>query len=313
MTDTDLKKKFAIKLSVMANTILIVIKLIAAFFTGSIGIFSEAIHSGIDLAASVVAYFSIKQAAIPADTDHHYGHGKYEDISGFAEAALISLAALIILNEAVIKLIHLEKFTIKVDVGIAIMILSVVVYIVISQYLFKIAKETDSTALYADARHLQTDIITSLGVLSSLVIIKLTGFSWIDPVVAIGIAALISYMAYKIAKQSINNLVDVALPKDEEEQIRQIVANYFNEIRSIHGFCCRKSGTIRFIDFHLMIPGDITVKQGHMLCDQIEEDINKLFPNTRVTIHVEPCINDCLNCHVQETDNNTCKKLLEKI
>ena len=313
MEEKEKKKRFAAKLSVISNTFLTVAKLITGIFTGSIGILSEAIHSGIDLAASLVAYFSIRAASVPADDDHPYGHGKYEDLSGLVEAVLIFVAVVIILYEVIDKLINNQSLVIQTELAIVVMIIAVIINIFVSQYLFKVAKETDSIALYADAQHLNTDVLTSLGVLISLIIIKFTGFYWVDPVAAILIVLFISVVAFKIAKKAIGNLLDEALPKEEEDTIKKILDKYSDEIISVHKFRSRKAGANRFIDFHLIIEGDITIKHGHILCDCIEEDIKQVMPTAFISIHLEPCTEDCEDCHVYIREPDSCKKLVEKI
>ncbi len=302
------RKKSAAILSVISNTSLVIIKLIAGVITGSVGIISEAIHSGIDLAASLIAYYSIKIAAIPPDEDHKFGHGKFEDMSGLAEAILIFVASFFILNESVQRLLDDDIHHIQTGLGIIVMAISCITNFFVSQYLFKVAKETDSIALEADGKHLQTDVFTSLGVLISLIIISFTGYVWIDAVSAILIGLLIAYMAYKLVRKAFNNLVDIALPEEEEQIIRDILAKYSDEIVSIHRFATRKSGSKRIINFHLMIDGNLTINQGHLLCDLIEEDIKSHFDDSMTSIHIEPCTDDCESCHLQQVAPNTCQK-----
>lgn len=306
MNNNSKRKEFAARFSIISNTILTLVKILAGIFSGSVGVVSEAIHSGIDLAASVIAYFSIKVSGLPEDDDHNYGHGKFEDVSGLAEAILILLVAIIIFHEAYVKLASSEKYIIHTDFAILIMIFATIANFVISRYLFKVSKETDSIALYADAQHLSTDVITSLGVLGSLLVIKFTGFTWIDPVIAILISLFITYIAVKIIIQSIKNLVDIALPKEEELIIRDLIKKYSDEIINLHGFRSRKSGNMRFIDFHLTLDENVTIKHGHILCDLIEEDINKEFPNTKTTIHLEPCDKNCAICNMYNKEKKSC-------
>lgn len=305
----DNRKKNAAKLSVVSNSILTLAKLIVGFMSGSVAMISEAIHSGIDLVASVIAFVSIKLASEPADEEHPYGHGKFEEIAGLAEAVLIFIAVLIILYEAFKKLFGYEGNEIQTDLAIAVMIIATIANIIVSQYLFKVAKETDSIALYADAQHLQTDVYTSVGVLISLIIVKFTGLMWIDPLTAIIVAIFISYIAYKISAQTINNLVDVSLPAEEEELIKKILCRYEAEIISVHKFKTRKSGSNRFIEFHLTVEGNLTIKEGHLLCDLIEQDLKQAIPNISVSIHMEPCTENCNTCHLYYLDPDTCRKL----
>lgn len=305
------KKAFAAKLSIVSNSSLVVLKLLAGVLSGSVGVISDAIHSGIDLGTSVVAYFSIKIADSPADDDHKYGHGKYEDISGLAEGILIILVSLIILNEAVSRFINLDAFEIQEDFAIAILVFSAVINFLVSRYMFSVAKETDSMALFADARHLQTDIYTTIAVLISLVLIKFTGFTWLDPLAGLVVAGIIAHIGVSLMRSTIGNLVDVSLPKEEEDLIKEIISKYSEEFVNLHHFKTRKSGVTRFIEFHLIIPEQITIKQGHLLCDCLEDDINAAFKNAKVTIHLEPCPEDCDDCTYSKKDTIICQKVTE--
>lgn len=311
ISDSNRKQKAA-KLSVISNVALTAMKLVTGLLSGSIGILSEAIHSAIDLAASLVAYFSIKAAAVPADDDHPYGHGKYEDLSGLAEALLIFVAVVLIINEAVSKMRDLSDFHIETGWPIVVMIIAVITNIIVSHYLFKVAKETDSLALLADAEHLRTDVYTSAGVLISLIVIHFTGYTIIDPITALIVAIFISFIAFKITRLSIDKLVDISLPKEEEEKIKEILSCYSEEVISVHKFRTRKSGSNRFIDFHLTVDSELTIKQGHILCDYIEADIKKAMPKTYISIHLEPCTDNCDDCHVFFVAPESCQKLQNK-
>jgi cation diffusion facilitator family transporter len=185
-----MQKKHAALLSVVSNTVLIAFKITAGILMGSISVISEAVHSAIDLVASIVAYFSIKKAVEPADHDHPFGHGKFENISGFFEAMLIFFAAVMIIYEAVQKLFHPIEVE-RLGWGIGVMFISVIVNTFISKTLFKISKRTNSIALEADAMHLYVDVFTSLSVMAGLAVIKLTHWEILDPVIAIVVACMI--------------------------------------------------------------------------------------------------------------------------
>ncbi|MEI7502523.1 MAG: cation diffusion facilitator family transporter [Paludibacter sp.] len=189
-------------LSVISNTTLVVFKLIIGIIIGSVSVISEAIHSGVDLVAAIIAYFAVKTANKPPDSKHLYGHGKYENFSGTIEAVLIFVAAGWIIFEAVKKLLHPEPME-EVGWGIIIMIISALVNIFVSNKLFKVGKETDSIALQADAWHLKTDVYTSLGVAVGLSLIYLTGIQILDPIVAILVALMIIRESYFLLKNSL--------------------------------------------------------------------------------------------------------------
>ena len=289
MTTFFYNKKLAAKLSVVSNAALIILKLIAGFISGSISIISEAVHSCSDLLASVITLFSVHKSEQPADFDHQFGHGKYEDLSGLIEGILIILAALYILYEVLKKITGTSEPISDSGLGMIVMFISVVANILVSLYLMKVAKNTDSIALYADAEHLNTDIYSSLTVFLGLVCIHYTGIHAIDPILAVIVAVIIIHTGYKICKEAINNLLDGSLPEKNIKEIKSIIEKY-NE----HGICgikeikTRKAGKNKEINITLLLEGERTIKYAHDLCDALEKDIEQNLGNTEVTIHVEP-------------------------
>jgi cation diffusion facilitator family transporter len=281
-----MNKQNAAFFSVLSNTTLVVLKVIAGIMMGSVSVLSEAIHSGIDLIASLVAFVSIKESNKPADHDHPYGHGKFENISGFFEAILIFLAAGIIIYEAVKKLIAPPEVE-QVDWGIAVMLISVIVNIFVSRLLFKVAKKEDSIALEADAMHLSVDIFTSVGVLAGLIVIKITGLKILDPIIALCVATLILRASWDLTRKSLRDLADKSLPHEELELIRTTLKNY-SGVREFHRLRTRKTGKQKEIDFHLLVDGSLTICDAHLLCDKIEQDLKSKLEHTYVVIHVEP-------------------------
>ena len=211
--------------SIASNTLLILLKIAAGIFTGSISLIAEAIHSTMDLAAAVIAYFSVRVSDKPADEQHPFGHGKFENISGVAEGLLIFIAAGIIIYEAILRLITGATLEF-LEIGLGIMAVSIVVNILVSRYLLKVSRATDSLALEADARHLTTDIMTMVGVLIGLALVRLTGLTIFDPITAILVALLIMKTAFDITKKSFGGLIDVSLPKDEEEVILAVIKEH---------------------------------------------------------------------------------------
>ena len=219
-------KKLAASLSVTSNTALIIFKLIAGFICGSISIISEAIHSCSDLLAAIITFFSVSKSEQPADKEHQFGHGKYEDLSGLIEGCLIVLAALYIIYESFKKLIFGAETLVQEHVAIAVMLFSVIINILVSTYLFMVAKKTDSIALYADAEHLRTDIYSSLAVFLGLLVIKFSGLYILDPIIALFVATIIIRSGVKICKRSSDNLLDASLPDYDIEQIKNVIAQY---------------------------------------------------------------------------------------
>ena len=280
------KKVSVARLSVVSNTTLIVVKVIAGLLSGSVSIISEAIHSLMDLVASVVAFFSVRISDTPADENHPYGHGKFENISGVVEALLIFVAAFWIIYEAVKKIVHPEPVE-SIGIGLAVMILAAVVNTIVSRKLYRVARETGSVALEADALHLKTDVYTSAGVAAGLFLLWITDFHLIDPIIAIFVALLILRESFELFNRAYSPLLDSALPAKEVEQIAAIIRSHCTDRMSFHNLRSRKAGNFRYIDFHLNLDPSLTVGEAHTICDQIEEDIKQVIPQTEVTIHVE--------------------------
>ncbi len=290
-SELNKKKQKTARLSVASNTFLVILKLVVGIGIGSVSIISEAIHSGIDLMAAIIAYFSVRKSSEPPDNIHAFGHGKFEDISGLAEATLIFVAAALILYEAINKLIYGEE-TLDLNligIGIAIMLVSVLVNLFVSSRLMKVAKESESIALESDAWHLRTDVFTSLGVFAGLIAIRLTGLTILDPIFAIGVAMIIIKTAYDLTRRSLADLIDTRLPDQEEERIRQIICEHCTDYSNFHDLRTRRSGPDRFIDLHLVVPKNLSVQQAHDIADHLESDLKFEFPRTSITIHIEPC------------------------
>jgi len=277
----------AARVSVMSNTALVGMKLAVGLAMGSVSVISEAIHSGLDLVAALIAFFSLSAAARPADERHQYGHGKVENVSGVIEALLIFVAAIWIIIEAYKRLVTGGRVE-SLGLGMAVMGISAVVNIFVSRYLFRVARAKDSIALKADAMHLSTDVVTSLGVLLGLGLMSLTGIHLLDPLVAIAVAALIIRASWELTRQAFAPLLDIKLPREEEQGIVDIIRRHQGEYVEFHQLRSRKAGAERHIDLHLVVPQDRHVVDVHAVCDRIEDEIKLLFPASHVVIHVEP-------------------------
>jgi cation diffusion facilitator family transporter len=289
------KPTSAAALSIASNSLLIAIKLAVGLMSGSISIVSEAIHSGMDLLASFIAFFSLRIAGTPADEGHPFGHGKFENVSGALEAILIFAAAILIVMEAVFKIRAGAKIELA-EAGMAVMLVSVLMNLAVSRHLLRVARANDSLALEADAKHLTTDIYTSVGVLVGLVIIRFTGLQWIDPVVAIGVALLITRTAVDLTRKAFVGLVDISLPQEELNIIRAAISEHGGETVGFHDLKSRKAGRERYIELHLVFAKDAHVEEAHRLCDHIEDDIRSKLPYSSVTIHIEPCSVESSEC-----------------
>ena len=299
MSNIQQKKESVAMLSVASNSFLVVFKMIVGVAIGSVSIISEAIHSGMDLLASAIAMFSVKTSSVPADDHHPFGHGKIENISGFVEALLIFVAAFWIIFEALKKL-NAPRVMENPEWGVAVMMFSSVMNLIVSRKLFKVGKEAHSIALQADAWHLRTDVYTSAGVMSALSVIWLghkffpdPNIHWIDPVAAIFVAVLILHVAYNLTVNSIRDLMDAKLPPEEEASIRNLIINNQPAINGFHQLRTRKAGNVRFVEFHIKVDPQMSVSDSHNITRILEQNIRNKFPESSVTIHIEPCDGDC--------------------
>ncbi|MDN5323197.1 MAG: hypothetical protein PWQ67_1651 [Clostridia bacterium] len=301
------KKSKAALISVASNTILVIAKLFVGMLTQSVSIISEAIHSGLDLVASIIAFFAVRIASKPADNNHQYGHGKFENVSGTLEAVLIFIAAIWIVYEAGEKLIYHRQIE-SIGFGLLVMGFSCILNWVISSYLSKVAKEEDSIALEADALHLRTDVYTSLGVFSGLLLIKLTGWGVIDPIFAILVALLIIKESWELTKKAFLPLLDTRLTESEHQKIVQVINAYADDYIEFHKLRTRKSGSEVHIDLHLVVPKDWPIEKVHNLCNDIEDKLEENFLNCHCLIHTEPC-NDRCNQEINICEANPCPLL----
>jgi cation diffusion facilitator family transporter len=273
------------RLSIMSNTLLILMKLAVGIISGSVSIISEAIHSSMDLIAAVIAFFSVRVSDNPPDSRHPYGHGKIENISGVIESLLIFIAAIWIIVEAVKKLLGESIELDSIALGSIVMFISALVNIYVSRRLYKVARATNSVALEADALHLKTDVYTSLGVAVGLGLIMLTGINWLDPIIAILVALFIIREAYFLLKKAFTPLLDTAWNSNEIEALELTLKNLdvnYHDLRT------RVAGNYRFVDIHIQIPEDVSVGKAHKYCDKIENELTGIYENLTVTIHVEP-------------------------
>jgi len=300
------KKKFVAGLSITSNVILSVLKITTGVFSGSLSIISEAIHSLSDFFASVLTFYSVKKSSLPADNEHPYGYGKYEDMAGFIEGILIILASMYIFVESARKIILGEYTDSENILGIAVMFIAVVLNIIISSLLFKVAKETNSTSLYADGEHLRTDVYSSASVLVGLVLIKITGHSVLDPLMAILVGGIIYKAGFSICKKTVSNLLDRSIPDENINSIKQIVGKYGDKaVLKDNGIKTRQVGPIMDIDLILQFDGNTSICDCHKICDDIERQISELYPNCSISIHSEPvCYGK--NCQIS-CDKTVCK------
>lgn len=286
---TAKKKKCVARLSIISNLILSFLKVLSGIMTGSLCIISEAIHSASDLFASFITFFSVSKSSEPADEDHPFGHGRYEDMSGFIEGVLIILAAIYIIWEAIRKIIIGEFEGNESNIGIIVMFVAVIVNIIVSSLLFKVAKETNSISLYADGEHLRTDVYSSFGVFLGLILIKITGHYVLDSIIALIVASLILITGKNISKRALKNLLDYSLPKEDIEKIK-ITIDSMNTpaILKKDSIKARQMGPEKEINLVLRFPEDTSICVCHKICDEIENKIQSLYVNSTISVHFEP-------------------------
>jgi cation diffusion facilitator family transporter len=275
-------------LSVVSNSVLILLKVVAGSITGSVAILTEAVHSSIDLVASIVALFSVRKAGEPADESHRYGHEKVENLAAAIEGILILVGSAAIGFEAIRHLLghgHVDR----VGVGIAVVALSLVANLVVSTVIARNARATDSAALEGDAAHLRTDAMTSLAVLVGLTLVHFTGAQWLDPAVALAVAAAIVVTGVRVLSRSSRVLVDEALPSDEVAAIRSAIEEFGSRgVVGYHELRTRRAGSRRYVDLHVQFSRGTSLEDAHRTAHELQNVIGARLGGADVLIHLEP-------------------------
>src|SRR3954447_23434282 len=278
----------AAAVSIFSNTALIALKIVAGVLTGSVAILTEALHSGIDLLASLIAFFSVRRAEVPADDSHRYGHDKFENAAAAAEGVLILAGSAVIAFAAIRALIHGPELE-NLGIGIVVIGIASVANLAVSSWLFRRARETSSPALEGDAAHLRTDAYTSIGVLVGLALVGVTGWDWLDPVVALAIAATIVVTGARITMGSLRVLVDEALPDDELDAIkREIEAFGSRGVVGSHQLRPRRAGARRYVDMHVQFRHGTSLEEAHHTAHELQDQIRSSLDDADVLIHIEP-------------------------
>ncbi len=281
-------KSGAAGLSIASNSILIALKLAAGAITGSIAIITEAVHSLIDLVASVVAFISVRKADEPADVEHPYGHEKVESLAATIEGMLILVGAGIIIYEATHRLVVGSQVD-RLGVGIAVMGFSVIANLGVSTVLSRQAREHESLALEGDAAHLRTDAMTSAGVLVGLALVEITGLDSFDSITALIVAAVIVIAGIRIIRRSSGVLVDEALPTEEMDRIEAAIATARTpEVAGYHKLRARRAGRRRYVELHVQYRSGTSLEQAHELAHRMRAAIEGEIPAAEVLIHAEP-------------------------
>ncbi len=279
--------RFYIVISMVAAIATIILELYGYFQTGSIAILSDALETSVNLIAAAIGFWALTFALQPPDLEHPFGHSKAEYFASGIESILIIISALIILVEAVEKIFsphHLEQM----DLGILLVGLSSIIYLSTAWLLFRAAKRLRSITLKADAVHLLSDAWVSLGVVVGIILVKLTGWSVLDPVLGLLIALQIIRTGINLLKETGSELLDKALPHEQQLEIKNILFSYEDLGLKFHAFRTRIAGSRSFIYFHILVPGEWTVQRGHDLCEEIEIKIRQTLPGSYVMTHLEP-------------------------
>nr|WP_290126365.1 cation diffusion facilitator family transporter [Cutibacterium avidum] len=274
-------------MSIAAAAVTILLKTLAWRITGSVGLLSDAAESLVNLVAAIIALVALKVSIRPPDKNHHFGHSKAEYFSAGAEGMMIFIAAAVIMYTAVQRFIHPRPIE-DVGIGLLVSVLASVVNGLVAWVLLKNGRQRRSMTLIADGKHLLTDVWTSVGVLVGVGLVWLTGWQRLDPIVAFAVGVNILVTGAKLVGQSGTALLDVSLPKEDNEAIRDFLDAHSNDHVKFHAVRTREAGYRRFLEFHMLVPGSWTVKQGHDAMEDLIDEILDEWPEMRVSGHLEP-------------------------
>jgi cation diffusion facilitator family transporter len=278
-------------LSIFAALATIVLKAVAYLLTGSVGLLSDALESLVNLAGAVMAMTMLTIAARPPDEDHHYGHDKAEYFSSGAEGALILVAAISIGITAVQRLMNPKPLE-QVGLGLTVSVAASLINLAVARVLIKVGKANNSITLEANAHHLMTDVWTSVGVLSAVGVVSLTGWNRFDPVIAIAVALNILWTGFRLVRESVQGLMDTALSSEEQETLRNILEGFTGEGIAFRNMQTRRAASRKFVSVDILVPPVWTVEKGHQALCRIEEKVRETLQDTTVLTHLEPMKSD---------------------
>lgn len=274
-------------LSIAAAIATILLKGTAWWLTGSVGLLSDAIESFVNLAAAMMALWILTVAATPADDRHAHGHSKAEYFSSAFEGLMIVFAALSIIWAAVDRLWNMQPLE-SVGIGLAVSVVASIVNLLVARILLKVGRDNHSIVLEADAHHLMTDVWTSVGVVVGVGLVWVTGWLWLDPVIAIAVALNIVWTGWQLMHRSAEGLMDVSLPEEKVAEIEAVLKPYREQGLDFHALRTRQAGSRAFVSVHVLVPGQWTVKEAHDWAERIERDIRKVMPRVNAMTHLEP-------------------------
>jgi cation diffusion facilitator family transporter len=284
---TDSQLRAPIICSILAALITLLLKVAAYWFTGSVGLLSDAAESGVNLVAAITAYLSLWDSAQPVDASHTYGHEKIEYFSSGLEGILIIVAAAGILWYAVHRLIVPQKLS-DLGIGAMVALLASAINLIVAIWLLRVGRRRQSIVLEANGHHLMTDVWTSVALIAGLGLVWLTGYEILDPLFALAIALNIVRTGFRLIRRSFDGLMDHALPAAEQQQVRVAIESALRPGTTFHALRTRQAGAHRFVDFHLLVPGRMNVRDAHRQAETIERAIEQVFDRAEVVIHIEP-------------------------
>lgn len=289
---------------------LFILKVVVGLITDSISIWAQAVDSSLDIFAMVITFLTVGFSAKPADKEHPFGHGKAEDIAAGIQAVFLFVAASLIIYSAIrrIRIYGIYGATIELtEAGIAVMLVSMVVSILLARHLFRVARATGSVALEANANNITGDIYSTAGVFVGLVVVRFTGLTIIDSILAILVSLLILRATYRVGRTALEGLIDFRLPRADEETLMATILEHGGQLVGVHEMRTRRSGSHKYIDLHLVMPKGASVEEAHEMCNHLEQDIEKRLQNANVTIQVEPCDIECQQCSIATCNARTGK------
>ncbi|MBX3580290.1 MAG: cation transporter [Rhizobiaceae bacterium] len=273
--------------SIVVALLVFCLKMLAWWITGSVALYSDALESIVNVVTAIAALWAIRVSYMPADRDHQHGHHKAEYFSAVLEGVMIIVAALLIMSQVVQTLANPRPLE-QPWQGLAINGVAAVANAIWATVLIRQGRRAKSPALEADGHHLMTDVLTSVGVIVGLILAVLTGWTVLDPLLAALVAVNILVQGWRIMSESLSGLMDKAVSTDEHIRIRDIISAHSKGALEVHDLKTRIAGRATFIEFHLIVDGDMTVRESHVICDRIEEALKADIPSVRITIHVEP-------------------------
>jgi len=287
----------AVKLSMVVVICLIILKVVVSIISRSISIYAQAADSLFDIFSIGITLIALNMSVAPADEEHPFGHGKAEGLAAMIQAILVLGAGGFIIYSAIQRIIH--STTIEPDMGVAVMLISIITSFSLSRHLRLVAKATGSTAIDASARNISADVYSAAGVLLGLLMVRLTNLVILDPIIALIMAGFVLKAGYEVTIRAIHELIDYALPKEEQNILYNCLKVHNTQLVNYHSVRSRRAGNERFIDLHIVMPRNFSVESAHAMCDHLEQDIKYKITSANVLIHAEPCNSeDCIQCSI---------------